>query len=97
MAEFLLHIGTSEKRQEWNMLAIIDYGFIAAFFIILFCLVLLIAKTQTEEQSETAAQAQASRKPTKHVIEYGIIAALLGFFLFLTVLIERSNTHPGAS
>lgn len=79
------------------MLAIIDYGFIAAFFIILFGFVLLIAKTQSEEQAETAVQPKASVAPQKHVIEYGIIAALLGFFLFLTVLIERSNAHPGAS
>lgn len=75
------------------MLAIIDYGLIAAFFIILFGLVLLIARTQSEEQAETAVQAQVSLKPQKHVIEYGIIAALLGFFLFLTVVIERSNTQ----
>lgn len=79
------------------MLAIIDYGFIAAFFIILFGLVLLIAKTQSEEQSEPAVQTQTPLTPQKHIIEYGIIAALLGFFLFLTVLIERSNSHSGAS
>ncbi len=75
------------------MLAIIDYGFIAAFFILLFGLVLLIAKTQSDEQTETAVQAQVTLKPQKHVIEYGIVAALLGFFLLLTVLIERSNTQ----
>lgn len=62
------------------MLAIIDYGFIAAFFILLFGLVLLIAKTQSDEQTETAVQAQVTLKPQKHVIEYGIVAALLGFF-----------------
>ncbi len=75
------------------MLAIIDYGLIAAFFIILFGLVLLIAKTQSEEQSEPAVQESASLKPPKHMIEYGIIAALFGFFLFLTVVIERSNAQ----
>lgn len=79
------------------MLGYIDYGLIAAFFIILFGLVLLIAKTQTEEQEEQAAQTQVSAAPQKHVIEYGVIAALFGFFLFLTVLIERSNAHSGAS
>jgi uncharacterized membrane protein len=79
------------------MLAIIDYGFIAAFFIILLGLVLLIAKTESEEQSESAVQAQQSLAPQKHLVEYGIIAALLGFFLFLTVVIERSNAHSGAS
>ena len=75
------------------MLAIIDYCLIAAFFILLFGLVLLIARTQSEEQAEPAVQAQVSLKPQKHVIEYGIIAALFGFFLFLTVVIERSNTQ----
>lgn len=79
------------------MLAIIDYGFIAAFFIILFGFVLLIAKTQSEEQTETAVQTKASVTPQKQVIEYGVLAALFGFFLFLTVLIERNKAHPGAS
>jgi uncharacterized membrane protein YidH (DUF202 family) len=75
------------------MLGIIDYGLIAAFFIILFGLVLLIARTQSDQQTEPAVQAQLTLKPQKHIIEYGIIAALLGFFLFLTVVIERSNTQ----
>ena len=79
------------------MLAIIDYGLIAAFFIILFGFVLLIANTRPEEQEEPAVQTQASLAPQKHVVEYGIIAALLGFFLLLTVLIERSNSHSGTS
>lgn len=75
------------------MLAIIDYGFIVAFFIILFGLVLMIARTQAQEQVETAEQTKTAIAPQKHVIEYGVLAALLGFFLFLTVLIERSNTQ----
>ncbi|HLX40596.1 MAG TPA: hypothetical protein VKR42_08685 [Ktedonobacteraceae bacterium] len=79
------------------MLAIIDYGLIAVFFVILFGLVLLIARTPSEEQVKEEEQARASLAQQKHVVEYGVIVALLGFFLFLTVLIEHSRSHSGAS
>ena len=77
------------------MMIVVDYGFIFLFFVILAGLIFVIGRAQAAgEQAEAEAQATrtvASRKP---IIEYGIIAGLLGFFLLLTVMTER---HSGSS
>ena len=77
------------------MMIVVDYGFIFLFFVILAGLIFVIARAQTtEEQAEASARVVKTATSNKPIIEYGIIAALFGFFLLLTVMTER---HSGSS
>ena len=77
------------------MLAIVDYGFIVAFFVILFCFILLIVKPPSKVPA--TQEVKQTKLPRKHMLEYGVIAGLIGFFLLLTILLERNRSRPGSS
>lgn len=77
------------------MLAIVDYGFIVAFFVILFCFILLIARPPMG--TPATQKVKEAPRPHKNMLEYGIIAGLVVFFLLLTVLLERGRSRPGSS
>jgi hypothetical protein len=77
------------------MLAIVDYGFIVAFFVILFCFILLIAKPPSKVPA--TQKVKKTNLARKHMLEYGIIVGLIGFFLLLTVLLERGRSRPSSS
>ncbi len=77
------------------MLVVIDYSFIVAFFVILFCFILLIARPPMK--TPVTQEVKKATRPRKNMLEYGIIAGLIVFFLLVTVLLERGRPRPGSS
>ncbi len=78
------------------MLALIDYGLIVVFFVVLFVLVLMIAHQPPEGAAAQKSVAAHTSTDIKHnKLSYGFLAALFVLFLVVTVLAERGPVVRG--
>lgn len=71
-----------------TLLALVDYGFIVAFFVVLAVLVLLM--TEPHQQEDTASN--AIRSVQRNAAAYSFLAALFVLFIVLTLFARRNHS-----
>lgn len=76
------------------ILSRIDYGMLALFMVILIFVVILVLGTPPpSEQKEEVSRAvvKVEQVALRHLPEYAFLAALLGFFIVLTIVSQQSD------
>ena len=67
------------------LLALVDYGFIVAFFVGLALLVLIMSASRSQEETV----AKATRSVQRNIPAYGFLATLFVLFIVLTFLVRK--------